>query len=281
MSKFIVYGGTGALGSTLVESLIASNHKVLSIDLTNSPHTKYNLIMAFDEPLQSQYDIAFTQIKEFAGSDKIKGIFCVAGGWAGGNASDEGFLESVEKMWKQSVASSAIAAKIASSFLQEDGLLVFTGASAAKNGTPGMIGYGMAKSAVHNLVQSLSCPSSGLPKNSKVIAILPITLDTPTNRKAMSDADFSSWTPLSEVASFLIKASLNQTSVQNGHSLGVDSITLDTPANRKAMPDADFSSWTPLSEVARFLIKASLSQTSFQNGQLVEIQTIAGKTTFK
>jgi hypothetical protein len=36
-----------------------------------------------------------------------------------------------------------------------------------------MIGYGMAKAAVHQLVKSLAAPGSGLPENSKAVAILP------------------------------------------------------------------------------------------------------------
>ncbi len=36
-----------------------------------------------------------------------------------------------------------------------------------------MIGYGMAKAAVHQLVHSMSQPSSGLPDNASVVAILP------------------------------------------------------------------------------------------------------------
>ena len=38
---------------------------------------------------------------------------------------------------------------------------------------PGMIGYGMAKAAVHQLVQSLASEGSGLPKGVFVTAILP------------------------------------------------------------------------------------------------------------
>ena len=37
----------------------------------------------------------------------------------------------------------------------------------------GMIGYGMAKAAIHQLVQSLSQSSGGLPPKASVIAILP------------------------------------------------------------------------------------------------------------
>lgn len=63
-----------------------------------------------------------------------------------------------------------------------------------------MIGYGLAKAAVHQLTQSLAGEGGGLPANSLVIAILPQTLDTPMNRKWMPNADTSTWTPLDFVA---------------------------------------------------------------------------------
>lgn len=77
---------------------------------------------------------------------------------------------------------------------------MLTGARAALDGTPGMIGYGMAKAAVHHLIKSLGLKDSGLPIDSKVVGILPVTLDTPMNRKGMPNADFSSWTPLETLA---------------------------------------------------------------------------------
>lgn len=54
----------------------------------------------------------------------------------------------------------------------------------------------MAKAAVHQLTKSLAAEDSGLPANSLVAAILPITLDTPMNRKWMPKADTNTWTPL-------------------------------------------------------------------------------------
>lgn len=45
-------------------------------------------------------------------------------------------------MWTQSVCSSVIAASLASNFLKEGGILQLTGAKAALDATPGMIGYG-------------------------------------------------------------------------------------------------------------------------------------------
>lgn len=66
-----------------------------------------------------------------------------------------------------------------------------------------MIGYGLAKAAVHQLTKSLAEEKSGLPKDSLVVSILPITLDTPMNRKWMPQADHSTWTPLDFIAEYV------------------------------------------------------------------------------
>ena len=102
-------------------------------------------------------------------------------------------------MWKQSVWTSVIASQMAAKYLQEGGFLALTGAIPALGGTPSrypdqppsslsaaslcssthrfpfsdMIGYGMAKAAVHQLVKSLEQESSGLPPKAKAIALLP------------------------------------------------------------------------------------------------------------
>lgn len=131
--------------------------------------------------------------------NKLDAVICVAGGWAGGNASKD-LAKNTDLMIKQSVWSSTISASVAAQFLKEGGVLTLTGAKPALTGTPGMIGYGMAKAAVHQLTKSLSASGSGLPENSLVVSILPITLDTPMNRKWMPKADFSTWTPLEYVA---------------------------------------------------------------------------------
>ena len=113
-------------------------------------------------------------------------ILCVAGGWAGGNAADAAMIKNADLMWRQSVWSSALAARLAHQCLKPGGLLQLTGALPCAGATPGMMGYGMAKAAVHQLVKSLADPvPAGLPSGSVTVAILPVTLDTPMNRKFM------------------------------------------------------------------------------------------------
>jgi dihydropteridine reductase len=68
-----------------------------------------------------------------------------------------------------------------------------------------MLGYGLAKAAVHQLTASLAEADGGLPSGTSVTAILPTTLDTPGNRDGMPDADFSSWTSCDSLADRLVQ----------------------------------------------------------------------------
>lgn len=82
-----------------------------------------------------------------------------------------------------------------------------------------MLAYGLSKVGVHHFVQTLGeitgkalttrsrrQKARRLRKNSEyldtlsVIGILPTTIDTPSNRKAMPDEDFNAWTKPTSIA---------------------------------------------------------------------------------
>lgn len=71
----------------------------------------------------------------------LDAVVCVAGGWAGGNASHADFVKNSELMWKQSVWSSVLASAIASKHLKEGGLLTLTGAKPALEGDKNKFHY--------------------------------------------------------------------------------------------------------------------------------------------
>ena len=217
--KVIVYGGNGALGSIICEQLKAANYWVLSIDFFKSTIADENVLGDVEAPtLQAQADKILPQVENFLGSansggqkvEKVEALISAAGGWAGGNVADENFLKNVDLTVKQSVWSSAIAAKLAFLYVKENGLLILPGAAAALDNsgssTAGMIGYGANKAAVHHMVKCLGSghEKSGLPKGVDVIATLPITIDTPMNRRFMADADFGSWTKREFISELLI-----------------------------------------------------------------------------
>lgn len=161
-----------------------------------------NIVVDRDADWVSQEQSVLSQVESSLKGDKLDAVICVAGGWAGGNATKD-LAKNSDLMWKQSVWSSTISATVGANHLKTGGLLALTGANPALAGTPGMIGYGMAKAAVHQLTKSLSGKDSGLPEQALVVSILPVTLDTPMNRKWMPNADFGTWTPLEFVAEYV------------------------------------------------------------------------------
>ncbi|VEL31532.1 unnamed protein product [Protopolystoma xenopodis] len=174
MPRALVYGGKGALGSVCVNHLKSFGYWVCSIDLGENNTADENVVVRPSESFEEQSKQVLESIREIIkDTERLDGIFCVAGGWAGGNAISKDYLKNCDLMWKQSVWSSCIASSIAANHLASDGVLVFTGAQAALTATPDMVGYGMAKAAVHHLTKSLSGAKSGIPSSACVTAILP------------------------------------------------------------------------------------------------------------
>eukprot|EP00455_Lapot_gusevi_P004386 TRINITY_DN11819_c0_g1_i5.p1 TRINITY_DN11819_c0_g1~~TRINITY_DN11819_c0_g1_i5.p1 ORF type:complete len:245 (-),score=69.09 TRINITY_DN11819_c0_g1_i5:51-755(-) len=195
----LVWGGAGALGSELTTLLTSHNIHTISVDIKNSDRATESLSLA-DVPLEQHV----ATVTALLGERKLDAVWCVAGGWVGDTLKSKKFLEHVRVMWESSVASAAAASHLAALKLKENGMLVLTGSESCLNPTPGMIAYGLAKCAVHHLVQDAAQAQAGLPENTLVVGILPNVLDTPANRQAMPQADVSAWTPLSEVANKLL-----------------------------------------------------------------------------
>ncbi|KAM9850197.1 quinoid dihydropteridine reductase a [Aulostomus maculatus] len=199
-NRVIIYGGKGALGTKCVQHFKSKGWWVANIDLTANDEANENVIVKLSESFSEQAGQVTADVGRLLGEQKVDAILCVAGGWAGGNCSSKDLYKNTDLMWKQSVWTSTISSHLAALHLKHGGLLTLAGAKAALAGTGGMVGYGMAKAAVHQLCQSLAAKNSGMPSGAAAVAILPVTLDTPMNRKFMPDADFGSWTPLEYVA---------------------------------------------------------------------------------
>ena len=54
-----------------------------------------------------------------------------------------------------------------------------------------MVAYGLAKSLIIRLAELMNLEAKG--KNVVTSVVVPSTIDTPQNRKAMPDADFNKW----------------------------------------------------------------------------------------
>lgn len=225
--RILIYGGRGALGSKCVSHFKANRYWVGSIDHRENAEADLNIIVDKTQSPEEQEKTVLESTGVVLDGCKLDGIFCVAGGWIGGSASKD-LVKNSDTMWNSSVISSLISTSLAVKHLNEGGILQLAGAKAALEGTPNMIGYGLAKNAVHYLTKCLANPNSGLPKNATVVSILPSTLDTPLNRKWMPNGDFTTWTPLEFVAEMFLSWVRGQNKPTSGSLLQLVTINCNT-----------------------------------------------------
>jgi len=192
----LIFGGCGGLGSVIVKTFKTAGYAVFTVDFKVCKDADHTIQLSGSETEMAEVVAALTAI-----NIKFEVIVCVAGGFRMGNLQPDQLIADTQKMFSYNVKSAVSAAHIATKFLKSDGLLLLTGACAALSPTPDMIAYGVSKAATHHLVRSLAVDGSGLPKGTTVVAILPICLDTTTNREDMPYANFANWTPLETVAS--------------------------------------------------------------------------------
>eukprot|EP00092_Neocalanus_flemingeri_P023159 GFUD01025112.1.p1 GENE.GFUD01025112.1~~GFUD01025112.1.p1 ORF type:complete len:234 (+),score=98.60 GFUD01025112.1:178-879(+) len=213
--RVVVYGGRGALGSAIVTKFKESGWWVANVDMKISEGADENILVEGETWVQQEENVT-RSVGTALGGEKLDVIICMAGGWAGGSPASKDFVKNSDLMWRASVWPASISASLAARHLKEGGMVVLPGAAPAVGGTPGMAGYGMAKAAVHQLTKSLACQGSGLPDNCLAAALLPVTLDTPMNRKWMAKADQTTWTPLEFVSSLLLQWAVGEDRPESG-----------------------------------------------------------------
>lgn len=85
---------------------------------------------------------------------------------------------------------------------QGAGRIISVSARAAREGKANMGPYCVSKAAVITLTETLAAEHKF--DNINVNCILPGTIDTPQNRQAMPDANFSNWVPTTDLANVIL-----------------------------------------------------------------------------
>ena len=195
----IITGAAGALGAAVVAKFEALGAQVVGLDIAEQPG-----IMHCDLFDPDSCAAAITRVRdEYAAIDVLVNV---AGGFAMGEAVHETSAKTWQLMHNLNAGSVLhMAQAVVPTMLQAGkGKIVNIAARAGLRGAAGMGAYVASKSVVIRLTETLSeeLRASGINVN----CVLPSIIDTPANRAAMPDADFSQWvTPgsLAGVIAFL------------------------------------------------------------------------------
>jgi NAD(P)-dependent dehydrogenase (short-subunit alcohol dehydrogenase family) len=207
MSTAIVTGGTGGLGTAVVEALIEAGWRVVvpwvaEKELSRLPERDgLELVQAdlFDPDAVAEVVAAATG----DASNPLAAVVNLVGGFAAAGRVHETPIEEFERQFALNLRPAYLVTAAALPHLIEAGssAVVCVSTRAALRPFSGAAGYISSKAAVLGFVRALDAEyrQDGV----RVNAILPSVIDTPGNRASQPDADHSKWVAPSEIAAVI------------------------------------------------------------------------------
>jgi len=202
----VVTGGTGALGRAVVGSLLEAGDRVAvpwivkeerdALAASHSAAASDGRLVLLEADVAEADGGAALALAAPDATLLVNGV----GGFAGGTPVHETDLEVWDRLYRMNLRTAVATTRaiVPGMIAAGGGVIVNVTSQAAPARPPGLAAYSAAKDAVIVLTETLQKELAG--HDIRVNAVAPGTIDTPANRRAMPDADFSSWTPPEHIA---------------------------------------------------------------------------------
>jgi len=204
----VVTGGTGALGQAITSALLEAGGSVAipyavpaelkELEARLAPELRTRLLaLPADVTREDAMGKFIHAVRDRHG--RVDGLVNAVGGFAGGDLLSTSLAE-WERMMALNLTSTVIACRLVLPVMIAGGggRIVNIASRAVLSPQGGFIAYTVSKAGVITLTQALS---QEVKKHRVTVnAVLPSTMDTPGNRRAMPDADRSEWVRTEDVA---------------------------------------------------------------------------------
>jgi NAD(P)-dependent dehydrogenase (short-subunit alcohol dehydrogenase family) len=197
MKTAIVTGASGNLGQAVINKFLGEGIKVTGTVINNDPAKVDTNNPNFEAIVADLMDE--DKAKEFVDGviSKYKSLdiaVLTVGGFAAGKIAETKTAD-VMKQYKLNFETAYNVARpvFTQMMKQGRGRIFLIGSKPgldAKNGK-GMVAYGLGKSLIFRLAELMNDEAKG--QNVVTSVVVPSTIDTPQNRKAMPDAKFENW----------------------------------------------------------------------------------------
>lgn len=189
----LITGANGNLGKAVTQKFLEEGYKVIGLVAPNTEtdFKKSDQLEIHQVDLMKEED-TFNLINKL---EKAEGAVLTVGGFGMGGF-EETSLEHIEKMYRLNFVTAYNTSRAVFKKFREDkteGQIVLIGARPAldSSASKGVVAYGLSKRLVQYLSDIINEDSAKTGITSSVI--MPSLIDTPPNRQAMPDADFSKW----------------------------------------------------------------------------------------
>jgi NAD(P)-dependent dehydrogenase (short-subunit alcohol dehydrogenase family) len=229
-NKFVmITGATGNLGRATTQAFSSHGARLALITLDTSriqeifPEMMENepipLCLSVDLTSEEQVVTAVHEIIDTFG--RIDILVNIAGGYKGGIAIHETSSEDLDFLMNLNLRTNFNTSKTVIKYMldQGSGNIINIAARAGLSGSARMGVYSASKSAVIRLTESMAAELKH--KGIRVNCILPGTINTPQNREAMPNADFSRWVEPEAIADVILFLASDQARAITGASIPV------------------------------------------------------------
>ncbi len=224
-STAIVTGGTGGLGSAVVERLLRDGWRVVVPWIVErelermQPREGLELVHADLFEQQAVNDVVAAASAQRGAP--LRGLVNLVGGFAAGSRVHETPIEEFDKQFRLNLRPTYLVTQATLPQMLEagGGAIVCVGTRAALQPFPGAAGYISSKAAVIAFAHAVAIEykNDGVRCN----AILPSVIDTPANRSSMPKADHDKWVKPTEIAGVVAHLLSNDSSPTSGAAIPV------------------------------------------------------------
>ena len=217
-----ITGAKGGLGSFITRGFLETGATVIgasrSISQQDFPGHNFTALAVDFTKAAAVSDAIQSVITRFGRLDVLVHLL---GGFAGGQAVAETDDDAWERMRDLDLTSGFYVLRAAIPHLRKSGKerIVAVGSLTAVEAHPQLGAYVTFKVALAMLVRTVALENKdgGLTAN----VVLPGTMDTPANRKAMPNADFSKWIQPSDVVNFVFSLTAERASHLTGAAIPI------------------------------------------------------------
>jgi len=197
----LVTGATGGLGASVTQVFLDSGATVVGTSRKiRQSHFSSPGFTAIPAELSTPEGARVLVDQVVARFGKIDVLAHTVGGFAGGPAIAETDDATFQRMFDLNLSSAFYLLRAALPAMRKagNGRIIAIGSRAALEPGAGVGAYSASKAALVSLIRTVALENKDVGITANVI--LPGTMDTPMNRKAMPNADFSKWVQPANVA---------------------------------------------------------------------------------
>jgi len=214
----LIAGASGALGQSVTPAVAQVGAVVVAVDRHPTPSVHHQIVISADATDEAAVTRLVEEVNRKTGPIDV--LMNLIGGFAMGQVSETDTV-----LWHRMFAMNATPAFVLSKAVlphmleRRTGRIIHLAARAAVEPFPGAAAYIAAKAALVAFIRALSLEIAG--SGVTVNGVLPATMDTAANRKAMPDADTSKWVKPASIAELLILLAAEEARHINGTLISI------------------------------------------------------------